>query len=62
MNTVFDNNNDGIILETGENLKKVIQMLEGMNSKKRRWGEWIISFILGVAASIIATVLYESIK
>lgn len=56
MDTVFDNNN-GIILETGENLKKVIHMLEGMNSKKRRWSEWVISFILGVVASIIAAMI-----
>lgn len=62
MNTVFDNNNDGIILETGENLKKGNTYVRRNEFKKSKWSELVVSFILGVAASMIATMLYESIK
>lgn len=51
------NINTGIIPVDGQDIKEVLRILEGMNSKKCIWKERIISFILGVLASILASII-----
>lgn len=47
----------GIIPEDGQDIKEVLRILEGMNSKKYIWRERTISFFLGVLASILASLI-----
>ena len=51
------NINTGIIPVDGQDIKEVLRILEGMNSKKCIWKERIISFILGILASILASII-----
>ena len=57
-----EKNTTGVILEDGQDLKEVLRILNGMNSSKSKWGERIISFVLGVLASIIAALIYSLIS
>lgn len=47
----------GIIPEDGQDIKEILHILEGMNSKKYIWRERTISFFLGVLASIFASLI-----
>ena len=47
----------GIVLDTNVSTKEVLRILKGMTSKKAIWKERIIGFVLGVLASILATLI-----
>lgn len=52
----------GIVLEENQNVKEALRILNYMNSPKYIWWERSISFVLGIVASVLASLILGACK
>ena len=52
----------GIVLEENQDVKEALRILNYMNSPKYTWWERIISFLLGILASVLASLILRACK